>query len=54
MNTCQICGKTVSMGYNRPHSQHRTKKQIKPNIQKIRGLYLCTRCLRTITKRNLA
>ncbi|MBP6930478.1 hypothetical protein KBB60_02650, partial [Patescibacteria group bacterium] len=23
---CEICGKTATSGYNRPHSQHRTKR----------------------------
>lgn len=47
---CQICQKKPVMGYNHPHSVHRTKKIIKPNIQKVKGLFLCARCLRTQAK----
>lgn len=50
-NTCQICGKTISVAYNRPHSLHKTKRTVKANIQKIRGLMVCTRCLRTKIKK---
>jgi len=50
-NSCQICGKSTTMGYNKPHSLHRTKKIIRPNIQKIEGQFICTRCLRTKAKR---
>lgn len=45
--TCEICGKKPTIGYNKPHSLHRTKKIIKPNIQKKSGQKICTRCLRT-------
>jgi len=48
--TCDICKKTETYGYNRPHSLHKTKKTIKPNIQKNNGKKVCTRCLRTITR----
>jgi large subunit ribosomal protein L28 len=45
---CEVCGKTATSGYNRPHSQHRTKRTIKPNLQKKEGILLCTRCIRTL------
>jgi len=48
---CQICGKKETMGYNKPHSLHRTKRKIYPNIQKIGGKLICTRCLRTSVKK---
>ncbi len=51
MNNCTICQKTVQTGYNRPHSLHRTKRLVKPNIQKLEGKKVCTRCLRTINKK---
>jgi len=47
---CQICGKNLTVGFNRPHSLHRTKRKIRPNIQKIQGQIICTQCLRTKTK----
>ena len=49
--SCSVCGKTTQTGYNRPHSLHRTKRLVKPNIQKIEGKKICTRCLRTFNKK---
>lgn len=51
-NSCQICGKKPQVGYNRPHSLHRTKRLINPNIQKNKGKKICTRCLRTLDKKS--
>ena len=51
---CGICGKKTTIGYNRPHSLHRTKRKIFPNIQKQEGKYICTRCLRTENKLKLS
>jgi large subunit ribosomal protein L28 len=58
MAKCEICGKTPSFGHNVSHSNVRTKRQWKPNIQTVtihkdgkpRRMKLCTRCLRTLTK----
>lgn len=47
MSVCKICGKKQEQGYNRPHSQHRTKRTIYPNVQKINGKNICMTCLRT-------
>lgn len=47
MIRCQICGKKPESGFNKPHSLHRTKRVIKPNIQKNQGQTICTRCLKT-------
>jgi len=47
---CTICQKKDQVGYNRPHSQHQTKRIVKPNIQSKQGKKLCTRCMRTQTK----
>ncbi|HLB95435.1 MAG TPA: bL28 family ribosomal protein [Patescibacteria group bacterium] len=52
MITCEICFKKIQVGFNRPHSLHRTKRLIKPNIQKNLGRKICTRCLRTLNKKN--
>jgi ribosomal protein L28 len=45
---CLVCGKTTRLGVNKPHSQKRTKRLVKPNVQSYYGLMLCTRCLRTL------
>jgi len=50
---CEICKKGPSQGYNKPNSQHKTKRTIRPNIQKIQGKKICTGCLRTISKSSL-
>ncbi len=58
MAKCEICGKTPSFGHSVSHSNVRTKRQWKPNIQKVTvyqdGKHLkmkvCTRCLRTLSK----
>jgi len=44
---CSICGKSQSVGKNKPHSLHKTKKIIKPNLQKYHGSLICTRCLKS-------
>ncbi len=44
---CEICGKTATSGNNKPHSLHKTKRTIKANLQKVNGILICTRCLRT-------
>lgn len=58
MAKCQKCGKTPSFGHNVSHSNVRTKRQWKPNIQQVtvyqdgkpQRMKLCTRCLRTLNK----
>jgi large subunit ribosomal protein L28 len=58
MAKCEICGKTPSFGHSVSHSNVRTKRQWKPNIQKVtvqrdgrpQKIKVCTRCLRTMTK----
>ena len=58
MAKCEMCGKTPSFGHNVSHSNVRTKRQWKPNIQKVtvypdglpRRMKLCTRCIRTLNK----
>jgi ribosomal protein L28 len=47
---CMICGKTAAMGLNKPHSQKRTKRLFRANIQSYHGLLVCTRCLRTLRR----
>jgi len=58
MAKCDRCGKTPSFGHNVSHSHVKTKRQWKPNIQKVsvyrdgrmQRMNLCTRCLRTLNK----
>ena len=58
MAKCEICGKSPSFGHSVSHSNVRTKRQWKPNIQRVsvysdgkrKRMKLCTRCLRTLNK----
>ena len=58
MANCEMCGKGPQVGHNVSHSKRATKRQFKPNIQRVRiktngqvrRAYLCTRCLRTMNK----
>jgi large subunit ribosomal protein L28 len=58
MAKCEICGKSAQFGHNVSHSKRATKRQFKPNIQRVRveadgqvrRMYLCTRCIRTLNK----
>ena len=51
---CDICNKETSTGSNVSHSNRKTKREWKPNIQKVRALKdgsvkrinVCTRCIR--------
>jgi large subunit ribosomal protein L28 len=58
MAKCDICGKSPTFGHNVSHSMVRTRRQWRPNIQKVlvyengvpKHLKLCTRCLRTVQR----
>ena len=58
MAKCDMCGKGPQFGHNVSHSKSATKRQFKPNIQRVRvkidgqrrQMHLCTRCLRTLNK----
>ena len=58
MAKCAVCGKGPQFGNNRSHSMRATRKMWKPNVFKrnlvidgeVRSVYICTRCLRTMTK----
>ena len=52
MARCLICQKSAVSGNAVSHSQIHTKRKFKPNLQKVNGLILCTKCLRTIKKYN--
>ena len=55
MATCRICGKGKTVGNNVSHANNRTKREIYPNLQKMKVLidgrrqraYVCTRCVRS-------
>ena len=48
---CAICGKHPQMAYNRPHSQHKTKKIVRPNLTKFMGAVLiCAKCRKAMLK----
>ncbi len=55
---CEICDKTVSFGHNVSHSNRKTNRMWRPNVQKavllIKGqptrVNACTRCIRTNRK----
>jgi len=60
-NRCEICGKGPMSGNLVSHSNRKTRKVSKPNVQRIRvyvdgvpkRMRVCTRCLRSgkVTKR---
>jgi large subunit ribosomal protein L28 len=59
MAKCEICGKSPMFGHNVSHSKVATKRKFRPNIQRKRVLIdgewrrinICTRCLRTLSKK---
>ncbi len=52
---CEICGKSPMSGNRVSHSNRRTRRVSKPNLQKVRAVVngthkrvrICTRCLRS-------
>jgi large subunit ribosomal protein L28 len=58
MAKCQVCGKGPMSGQNVSFSQRKTKRQFKPNIQRVTFFengrkvrkYVCTRCIKTAAK----
>jgi ribosomal protein L28 len=48
IHRCMLCNKGPVMGVNKPHSQKRTKRVVKANLQPYYGLLICTGCLRTM------
>jgi large subunit ribosomal protein L28 len=55
MATCYVCGRGKTTGNNVSHANNRTKRQVMPNLQRMRIVvnngvkreYVCTRCLRS-------
>ena len=58
MAKCENCGKGRQFGHHVSHSKHRTKRQWKPNIQRVtivkdgrpRRVYLCAKCIKSLQK----
>lgn len=50
---CERCGIGDLVSYNRPKSLHKTKRTVKPNLQKRWGHFLCQRCFRTLEKKHV-
>jgi large subunit ribosomal protein L28 len=56
--TCELCGKKPGFGHNVSHSNRKTNRKFKPNVQPVtimvdgvrRRMRICTRCLRTLYK----
>ena len=54
-NLCEICCKGQTSGFNVSHSNLKTKRTWKPNIQRVKAMVsgeikkvnVCTRCLRS-------
>ena len=52
---CEICDKDTTTGSNVSHSNRKTKREWKPNIQKVKAVQggtvkrinVCTRCIRS-------
>ncbi|OQA04956.1 MAG: 50S ribosomal protein L28 [bacterium ADurb.Bin400] len=50
MASCVLCRKRAKSGNAVSHSQIHTKRRFKPNLQKVGGVMVCTRCLRTLSR----
>jgi len=58
MAKCENCGKTTNFGHNRSHSLVATKREFRPNLQRVTvyengkkvSKLLCTRCIKSLTK----
>ena len=51
MPKCEICLKGPKKAANRSHSKVKTLRRQNPNLQKLDGHKVCTKCRRTITKK---
>jgi large subunit ribosomal protein L28 len=55
MATCEICGKRRQFGHNVSHANNKTRREWRPNVQRlrvnyegtVRRMYVCTRCIRS-------
>lgn len=59
---CDVCGKKPTYGHNVSHAKNHTPRRWVPNVQskrilvgeKLQHVNICTRCLRTLNKKNAA
>ncbi|HBB38089.1 MAG: 50S ribosomal protein L28 [Candidatus Magasanikbacteria bacterium GW2011_GWD2_43_18] len=47
---CDLCGKGSKKAASRSHSKIKTLRRQHPNLQKMDGKMVCTRCMRTAAK----
>ncbi|HNX46140.1 MAG: 50S ribosomal protein L28 [Anaerolineaceae bacterium] len=58
MAKCDHCGKSTTFGHNRSHSLVATRREFRPNLQRVTVMengkpvrkVLCARCIKTLTK----
>jgi large subunit ribosomal protein L28 len=58
MAKCENCGKTTNFGHNRSHSLVATRREFRPNLQRVTvyedgkkvSKLLCARCIKSLTK----
>jgi ribosomal protein L28 len=48
---CSSCGKGAKKAAHRSHSNVKVLRRQYPNIQKVNGVELCTKCLRSAAKK---
>jgi len=51
MQTCSKCGKGPKKAASRSHSKIKTLRRQRVNLQKLDGDMVCTRCIRTNSKK---
>jgi large subunit ribosomal protein L28 len=59
---CDVCGKKPTYGHNVSHAKNHTPRRWVPNVQtkrmsvngEMQRVHICTRCLRTLNKKNAA
>lgn len=49
-NKCTVCGKGRKKAANRSHAKNKTLRTQKPNLQKVDGELVCSKCIRTAVK----
>jgi large subunit ribosomal protein L28 len=55
MATCEVCGKHKEFGHSVSHAHNKTRRDWRPNVQRVRvkyqgtvrRMYVCTRCIRS-------
>ena len=58
MAKCDVCGKSPQFGHNVSHSNRKTRRQFRPNVQRVKVMenghlvskYMCAKCIRTMGK----